>query len=276
MKLLQYIQHRLPHKYAINAQQLGDDAVLAWTSLGWWDETTLSYPQACRQMADQLAQRIRLNAADRLLDLGCGQGASLQHWLGHYRVRRLEAVELQADCVRTIQQQSLAIDGIHVQSFLNLKQIVFQSAFDAIVCLDAAYHHPLNSFLSATGTVLHPGGRLGFHYLMLSEQWHSLNTLHRQKYTWLLRSADINIRNLATESQLNQILCQHAFTDIEIQDISAQVFGGFSAYISRLEHDFFHKNKGLDWIKIQMTAKLCAKLYRDGLIRYVQIAARLQ
>ncbi len=41
MKWLQTLQRHLPkHKYAIDAKQLGDHAVLAWSNLGYWDKAT--------------------------------------------------------------------------------------------------------------------------------------------------------------------------------------------------------------------------------------------
>lgn len=51
----------IPHKYAIDASNLGDDGELAWTNLGFW-KNTQSYREACRQLADHLAQAVNLNS----------------------------------------------------------------------------------------------------------------------------------------------------------------------------------------------------------------------
>ena len=172
----------LQHKYAINAQQLGDDAALPWSNLGYWDDANSSYPEACRQLADQLAQAVHLDANDRLLDLGCGQGASLLHWQQHYQLKDIEAVELQPACVMHIQKHLPHLSAIHQQSFLNLEQIPFQRKFDVVLCIDAAYHSNLNLFLDSVASVLNSNGRLGFHYLMLSDKWLKLNSLQQKKY----------------------------------------------------------------------------------------------
>ena len=56
MKWLQAIRSNVPkHKYAINAHILGDHNELAWSNLGYWEDTTSSYPEACQALADQLA-----------------------------------------------------------------------------------------------------------------------------------------------------------------------------------------------------------------------------
>ncbi|EPY9710929.1 SAM-dependent methyltransferase, partial [Acinetobacter baumannii] len=47
----------IPHKYAIDASSLGDSEELAWTNLGFW-KNTQTYREACRQLADHLAQAV--------------------------------------------------------------------------------------------------------------------------------------------------------------------------------------------------------------------------
>ncbi len=273
MKWLQAIRQKLPqHKYAINAKQLGDDAVLAWSNLGYWDDALSSYPEACAQLADQLAQAVHLNCRDRLLDLGCGQGASLLYWQQHYRLRHIEAVELQAACVMQIQKHLPDIAAIYPQSFLNLKQISFRQHFDVVLCIDAAYHCNLNSLLDSVCSVLNSKGRLGFHYLMLSEQWLHLTALQKQKYKWLLKAADVHLEHLMTASELEQTLQQHDFGDIEIRDLSKAVLRGFASYVQHLQQ-LPQQGTVMDGLKIRMTAKLCQQLYHDGLVHYVQISA---
>ena len=270
MKWLQAIQNKFPrHKYAINAKLLGDDCECAWTNLGYWDDATSFYPMACQQLAEHLAQAVQLQPQDRLLDLGCGQGASLKYWLEHYQIQNLEAVELQQRCVNKI-QKNIQLNAIHCQSFLNLKQIPFQNQFDVVMCIDAAYHSDLDVFLNATHSVLKSNGRLGFHYLMLSDQ--SLSTQQKIQYAWLLKAADVKFDHLKKHVGIQRQLQQHGFDAVHIQDISEQVLQGFSHYISKQQISL--QQYGIDQMKIQMTAKLCRTLFVDGIIKYVQINAR--
>ena len=145
MKWLQTLQRHLPkHKYAIDAKQLGDHAILAWSNLGYWENSQSSYPEACQTLATHLADRLQLKSNDRVLDLGCGQGASLLLWQQHYHVQQLCAVELQAECVQRIQHTLNSKIHIIQTSFLNLNSKLFSAPFNVVFCLDAAYHSDLN------------------------------------------------------------------------------------------------------------------------------------
>lgn len=48
------------HKYAIDAKRLGDDSLLAWSNLGYWQDQHHDYPQACQSLADQIATSVQL------------------------------------------------------------------------------------------------------------------------------------------------------------------------------------------------------------------------
>ena len=142
-----------------------------------------------------------------------------------------------------------------------------------VLCIDAAYHSPLNSFLDSIHGVLNSKGRVGFHYLMWSEKWQNLSKFEQEKYRLLLKTVDIQIENLHSQADLQQMMQQHQFDHIQIDDLSEPVFLGFARYIAQQKksrkYDHF-----LDVFKIKMTAKLCNKLYRDGLVRYIQITAQ--
>lgn len=260
----------IPHKYAIDASSLGDDGELAWTNLGFW-KNTQNYREACCQLADHLARAVNLNSKDHLLDLGCGQGASLMHWLQHYQPKSLSAVELQSKCVNKIQKLIPEINQIFCGSFLNLKQFEFKQSFDVVLCIDAAYHSSLNSFLDSATPVLNSKGRLGFHYLMKADSCQNMTVLQEQKYRYLLKAADVVWDNVPNEQMLRNALEQQGFVDIQIEDLSEPVLLGFSQYIQNQQEQ--NQSRGLANFKIQMTAKLCQQLYQAGYVRYIQITA---
>lgn len=266
------IEKVIGHKYAIDAKRLGDDTLLAWSNLGYWQGQQHNYPLACQNLADQIAASVQLKSTDRVLDLGCGQGASLLHWLNHYHIEQLSAVELQKDYIQRIQKELPQVQSI-CGSFLNLRPLHFLNLFDVAVCVDAAYHSELNLFLDSVSFVLNSKGRIAFHYLMWSDDWQHCSYLHKQQYCYLLKGADVRWQHLMDEQQLSQTLVKRGFKDIVIQDFSEPVLKGFAQYIDTRSPR--PRNKAFDFaqLKIAMTAKLCQKLYQDGLVRYVQVSA---
>ena len=145
------------------------------------------------------------------------------------------------------------------------------NSFDVVLCIDAAYHSDLNSFLDSTSVVLNSKGRIAFHTLMWPDNWLQCSALQKQKYRYLLKSADVNWQYLMDRQQLAQTLAQHGFGEIQIQDFSKPVLNGFAEYIETRKS----KKTAFDLaqLKINMTAKLCRKLYQDGFVRYIQISA---
>ena len=260
------------HKYAINAELLGDPSECAWTNLGYWFSESCTYPQACQSLAEHLANSIHLNSKDRVLDLGCGQGAALSLWKNQYNVQYIDAVDMQLDCVNNIIHTMPFIHQAQCGSFLNLKEMYFEFKFDAVLCIDAAYHSHLNSFLSSVKSVLNSKARIGFHYLVLSDGYKNLNSFEKLKLAALLKSADIKLNTLNSYSDTQKLIERCGFEQIEMQNLSAAVLNGFAAYI-RKSKTIESAAWSIDRFKIQMTAKLCQKLYEGGLVDYVQISA---
>ena len=54
------IEKVIGHKYAIDAKRLGDDSLLAWSNLGYWQGQQHNYPLACQNLADQIAASVQL------------------------------------------------------------------------------------------------------------------------------------------------------------------------------------------------------------------------
>ena len=265
-----FIQKLLGHKYAIAAQRLGDDAALQWSNLGYWQQQHSNYPLAGQSLADHAAQAVQLNSSDRVLDVGCGQGASLLHWRNAYNIQQLSAVDLQAQCIANIQQHLPQVAS-YCGSFTQLQQLKFLNKFDVVLCIDAAYHSPLLAFLDSVGAVLNRNGRLAFHYLIWADSWQHCAQTQQLRYRYLLKTADVAWQHLMHHQQLEHTLEQHGFDDIVIKDISEAVLQGFAQY--RTTQQFEKKHFDMAQLKIDLTAKLCRKLYNDGLVRYVQVSA---
>lgn len=268
--LLMRIKMRLPHRYAINAKALGDTSALPWSNLGLWSAASYNYPQACQALADHLAQAVRLQAVDRLLDVGCGQGASLLHWRGAYGVQHITGVELQPLHVTRMQCLLPQDIDVHTASFVDLAALPLP-VFDTVLCIDAAYHQPLKAFLQGIDSVTHAHSRVGLHHLILTPTWYTLSPSAQHAYTLLLKMADVSVINLLTAEQIQVQMHSYGWQNVQIEDLTVPVLAGFAQFMSA--NTLAIKRSSWAAFKIGMTAKLCGKLARDGLVRYVQITA---
>jgi cyclopropane fatty-acyl-phospholipid synthase-like methyltransferase len=276
-RLKKYWPKLSQHHFAIASQLLGDPNLLAWSNLGFW-KNTANYPIACAQLAEQVGLAARLKASDTLLDLGCGQGASLNYWASRFGIECITAFEIQPHCIARIQAAHLPqLKHIFQAAFDQLPLPVkhLNHAFDAVVCVDAAYHACLADFLAVNLAALKPQGRIAFTTLSKSSRWSQAGWFYQHLTLKLLNMAYVPAQNLRPQHDIIATLQQAGFTDIQLQVLNQEVFSGFAKYIQQLKppkHLALATKTG--WLKIKMTARLCHFLARHGLIHYVLVSAR--
>lgn len=290
---------QLKHRFAIASTLLGDPNLLAWSNLGFWhnipdfktspyqstnhqdiDFKATQYQVACAQLAQQVGLAAGLQPTDHVLDLGCGQGASLVYWTKQFGIGHLSAFEIQPACIARIQAANLPqLDRIYQAAFdqLPLPDNALNHAFDAVVCVDAAYHAHFNNFLAVNMAALKPQGRIAFTTLSKSNDWSQASLLNQTLTLKLLNLAYVPAQNLLKNDEIRTTLQQAGFTDIRLQVLDAEVFIGFARYIEQLNAPNTTSTLATkaDWLKIKMTARLCAFLAKQRLVHYVLVSARL-
>ena len=272
-------------QFAIASHLLGQAADdLNWSNLGYWCNTN-DYITACQQLAEQVGLAAQLHADDRVLELACGQGASLTYWPQRFNIRQLYVLELQAALVQRIQQQSPAALQLIAQGRFDnlplaaaLEHELTRKKFDAVLCVDAAYHaSSLHDFASTARHCLHRGGRLAFTTLTLDNSWFKANYWQKKVHAQLLNAADVPIASLLTTIQLQQQLAELGFANIRVQHMDDEVLTGFASFVSqRAAHLSLQEKLQPEWLKIAITARLCRYLRQHGLVHYSLVSAQLQ
>lgn len=151
-----------------------------WCNLGLWPESAslaaeTPFQSACAALATAVGDAAALRANDAVLDVGVGYAEQTALWVERYGVRRVVAIEpsrAHVEAARRAQRDgSLAGAGVvellHGSASSLLTTIhggdqvssASASSFDAVVCLDCAYHFRTRaSFLRDAAALLKPGG----------------------------------------------------------------------------------------------------------------------
>lgn len=262
--------------YAISTALLAAQADLAWANLGDWQDTG-DYVAACRQLARRHGDAIALGPDDRLLDLACGQGASLLFWPDAFGTREVTAVDIQAACVARIRAQApAALQAIHHARFdrLPLPEGLAGASCDAAICVDAAYHaSSLSAFAGFAAAAVKPGGRLAFSTLLQAPAMTVMPAWRQGMATALLASAGIPAASLVSAETLRTTLAATGWQNTVITPLP-QVLGGFADFVAaRAQGLPLRQRLSPGWLKIAMTGRLCRQLHDNGHLRYVLVSA---
>ncbi len=209
----------------------------AWGNLGLWpaaDGTdSTDYAGACRALALAVGQAARLQPGSRVLSLACGAGEELRLWADTFGATQVLGIE--RDPQAAARARALCAGdgriGVRCRPALPLDSLADaapgQGGFDAVVCVDAAYHlSPRCALLTGAARLLRPGGRLAYADL----------SLHRRP-TLALRAAarlcGVPVADLLPLPQQLQRLQALGFDEVQAQALDDAVLGGFVRFVRR-------------------------------------------
>ncbi len=267
-------------RFAIASDLLADEGAGGWANLGCWptDGREAGYVEACRELALRVGKAAALTAGDRVLDVGCGRGASLHLWPQAFAVQAVTGIEHQLACVEAIRAQPpAALAGMHAGRFdrLPLPDGVPAHGFDAVVCVDAAYHaDSLAGFAAHAAAGLRTGGRLAFTTLTLAPAGEAASGWQRRRLRTLLALAGVPAASLAAPTALADDLTRQGFANVGISHLNAEVLGGFAAFAARRGPALpWYRRLSPGWRKISLSADFCRYLQRSGLVDYSLVQA---
>jgi cyclopropane fatty-acyl-phospholipid synthase-like methyltransferase len=261
--------------FAIAVELLSDTrAPLPWSNLGDWS-AALHYDDACRALARRVGHAAALQADDHVLDLACGHGASLAHWPEAFGVRCVSGLEIRSACVTQIRAHAPAgLEAIEAGRFDTWPApgALREQTFDAVVCVDAAYHaSSLAAFASFSAALLKPQGRFAFTTLVAAE---SLDETRALPMRLVLARAGIPPASVPTTEVLASTLAGQGFAEIRIQALDTEVLQGFHDFVQRRRGELSWRQKaGAGWLKIEATAWLCGRLVASGALHYCLVSA---
>ena len=267
-----------PEYFNINGQLLSPNPQhWIWNNLGNWANEN-DYGMACQALSRLHGQAAQLRAGQHVLELACGYGAAFELWQNEFNVNKISALEYRPQCVAHIKQESLAqLVQISEGRFYPLPKQLTHVGYDAVVCVDAAYHaQSLAQFLGVIASVLKTEGRFAFSTLMLADDYANYQLTQRVFVQGVLRLANINKANVLSHAQIMQLAHQQHLLDIQIVPLNS-VFAGFAQWVEQRGTQLPQSLKlSKDWQKIYLTARWCNWLVNHPLLSYVLVSGKKQ
>jgi len=257
-----------------------------WANLGLWpprpggaegDAGRLpTYPEAARALAERVGQAARLSPGYAVLDLACGEGASLKLWRETFGVARADGVELDparaATAARAIERGRGATWQGPAMAFLEAARR--HHPYDAVVCVDAAYHLASVAALArACRRVLPRDKRLAFTTLTWPHRAPTGPSRLLARAT--LRAAAIPAGAVLTRDALAHTLTAAGYQDVLVEPLDRDVLVAFAAHVARRRRDLsLAQRLSWRWLKVELTARLGRAGASSGSLGYALVSAR--
>ncbi|MEN9628971.1 MAG: hypothetical protein RJA10_2198 [Pseudomonadota bacterium] len=246
-----------------------------WGNLGLW-AGAWHYADACAALADAVAAAAELQHGQRVLSLACGAGEELLHWVQVYGAASAVGVEADA-ALATRARQRVARAGllaqcpVVVQPALDWarRRSVADGRFDAVLCVDAAYHlSPRTALFKPVRRLLARDGRLVFTDLVLERHGRPSRLLGAAAAL-----CGVPLADLVPRAERVRQLQAAGFVDVQAQALDDPVLDGFARFVPlqrrRLGAAAWHPA----WLKPSLTAALIGPCRRAGL-GYALFSAR--
>lgn len=247
-----------------------------WGNLGLWHDAPagqppLDYAAACRALALAVGRAAGLQPGHRVLSLACGAGDELLMWAGEGAVAQVLGVDIDPGATALARQRTAHLPQVQVLCHPATALAGLAAAdgpFDAIVCVDAAYHlAPRRAWLAAMRQRLRPGGRLAYGDLTLAGR---ASPLLRAAARLCGVPAD-DLLPLPAQVQRLQAL---GFADVQAQALDEAVLGGFHHFVRQQAAAHRLRAWQAGWRAVATTAALIPPCRAAGLGYALLSAAR--
>ncbi|KAJ3233322.1 hypothetical protein HDU78_006531 [Chytriomyces hyalinus] len=242
------------------------DRVSRWLSMGLWTDEEEANPSSFAEACERLAQRVcggRFKPGDAVADFGCGCGDQLKLWMSMQpNLKSITAVTSELAQARyatsQLKQKSIySVIKVFVGDALKpseWKQTtaakdadaattaeaspLMNGSIDSVVSLDACYHfNNRRKFLKQSIEILKPGtGLLSISDIILGPGFENAETVSFLDKLFLrifCANASVPMENLVALKDYRKQIEQAGFVDIEIEDVTHQVFPGLLQFVRR-------------------------------------------
>ncbi len=245
-----------------------------WRNLGLWPPSGDSdYASACSALANRVGDLAGVGATTAVLDVGCGAGESLRLWAsrGARLVVGADAAPPAGSDARVVRCDAATVGSLRGGAAPSVP-------FDAVVCVDAAYHfapHRL-AFFEGAHAALADGGRLALADVVAGGGEGSRSRacrLARRVVSLLMR---VPAPNLCEAGAYEKSLRAAGFEQVELEVVTERVVGGFERFATAHAASFGRPPDwdGWSWSSVGNAGRAIGWAFRAARLDYVLVSAR--
>jgi len=241
---------------------LNATATTRWTNLGWWEADVRDYATAARSLATRVGEAAQLRAGDVVVDVACGYGDSLAHWVTAFGVARVVGVEPDPAVSAAVRARIAAWGLADRITVVTATAETFDLAAHvpdatAIVCVDAAYHFRSRGAWLARIVESSPSGtRIGFSDLAVRDTAVPPQVTMRPRtdiapapraLRWGAARAGIPTANLWALDDIPDAMTAAGYAAVTVMECGGLILDGFRAHARRERGRWWHQPARGGW-----------------------------
>jgi cyclopropane fatty-acyl-phospholipid synthase-like methyltransferase len=253
--------------------QMGQKDYSTW---GFWNDATATMNEACNAMIEEISAAAEIRTSHRVLDVGCGAGASTLDLARLSGARELVGIdithELLVHASETAQQARAS--GVRFERMSATKLAFQDGVFDRVVAIDCASHFdPREAFFREAARVLRPGGRAVLLDLVLGDSPDTF--VDRLLMKLLVEGWRLPAANCYDAAGYVDRLRAAGFGAVEVRDVSARVLPGATRHMlsEAYQRSFVTVFGSARAAILRVALRAIARAHRANLVKFILVTA---